>query len=405
MNRKTINWLAGIGLLVLLFSPLSLALGIQPAKTTIIASETASYQGHFMVVNNEAKKMAVHIRPEGVMAQYIKVFPEEITFRSDDPVALVEVKVELPEFLPPGVTNHYIVVEEDSDNYGEAMSSKLLLRHKITIQGEYPDKYVEVKINVHDQGNELRLVSEVQNLGKLDLQEVKTTFYLNDKEQKEQTLETEVNNLAAKETTLLEAKIGRSLFDLGEYTISAVTKYDDLEVERVQQFQIGQPEVEVTYFSPYFIVDQVNRYTMGMLNKWNKQVKNVFVDVTVKKDDKLVEQFRTKSVDINALMSKQIEDYLDARDKQPGRYSFEMAVNFWDNVRMKSKTFESEIITEEEMDSLNTDDLPLATGKAVGNNNGGSSFLTRFLGSLVLILIMIIGSYIFYRYLHRKEYE
>jgi hypothetical protein len=72
----------------------------------------------------------------------------------------------------------------------------------------------------------------------------------------------------------------------------------------------------------------------------------------MKKDDQVVETFRTKSTGIDALATKRLNDYLDAEKEAPGTYSFDMIVNFWNTYKMDTKTFHADLLTEEEYQKI-----------------------------------------------------
>ena len=142
---------------------------------------------------------------------------------------------------------------------------------------------------------------------------------------------------------------------------------------------------------------------MDLLNKWNQQIRNVYVDIEVMKDGQKIDSFRTRSVDIEAEMMQRINDYLDAKDKGPGRYTFEMTVHFWSLVRMDEKkfTFNTDLVTEEDAKRLNLAP-PALTGAAIGVL-GTFSTIAGWL--LVGILLGIIGFYVAWRYINRDKYE
>ncbi len=447
-REKSENLGGGLFLLFFLLSlplslPLTLALGIQPAKTSFIFEQTPEFRGQFQIINNEQKEFTVRVYPEGDLAEYIHVSPNEITFKEGDSAKSVVLKINLPLTTPPGVSTSYVVVEQDLGSTGpNVISSRVLLKHKVLVQGEYPDKYVEVKVNFQDQGNEIQFVSEVENLGKKDIERVKTTFFVNGEEldgeeldaeeglsqdaelagKEEQIMpvaETETVSLDRKETKLLKTKVDKSLFSLGEYKVSAITEYDDLEVELVKELRIGKPEVDVTYFNPYFVSYQVNEYAMDLLNKWNKKIKNVFVDVEIKKNEQKIDEFRTKSVDIESLAMERIQDYLDARDKEPGSYTFNLVVNFWNNLRMEQKTFpfETEFLSQEELvrrgsaaGSAASSSGKGAAGQATGGgesgkglNFGGKNVPSNFFLGAFFIIAGGGLFYLFWRYTHRDR--
>src|SRR3989338_4327918 len=227
---KLISWIA---LLLLCFN-IVFALGIRPAKTSLIFEEGRDYTQQFWVVNNEGREFSVKISAGGEMAQYITLHTSGLSFRADDGAKAVDFEVHLPEFVPPGESKSTITVEEDLTSASpNTISSKIVLKHDILIQGPYPDKYVVAKLNFHESGNDIRLVSELENLGKKDIGSIKTVFYVNDKNQNVQELETQQTSLSSKENKLLEAHLDRSLLERGEFLVSALTTYEDRKSTRL----------------------------------------------------------------------------------------------------------------------------------------------------------------------------
>lgn len=411
LSHLTMTWTLLLFLSLLLALPLSTALGIRPATTRLVAEETPDYSGTLWIVNNEGREFSVSVGKEGELEQYLTLKTEQLSFRQDDDAKPIDFELHLPVEVPPGLTTALIVVEEQVPETGpNIVSSRILLKHRILVLAAYPDKYLAAKLNFHEQGQEIRFVSEVENLGKKDLEQVQTTFYVNDKQQQAHVLETETTPLKKKENKLLSTTLPQQLFAQGEFEVSAVTSYDDQKVELVKKMIIGQPDVDITYFDQYFIAHKVNQYSLDLLNLWNQPLANVFVEVEVKKGERTVDSFRTRSVDLPAEMIKRLNDYFDARDQGPGKYTFEMLVNFWNLVKMEQKpfSFASELIAEGEP-------IPAAavTGKAVQEHPeepaagpaGRSSALWLALWILLGVLLGATLFYVFWRYRHRQEYE
>ena len=389
-NKKIIIWTI---VLLLLSMQLVLAIGIRPAKTTIISGEENKFENSFWIVNNDHRDFFVKLYPSGPLAEYISLEVTELNFLSTYEAKEVKYIVMIPKTIPPGLTKNYLIVEEELlSTDPTVISSKILLKHKILIQGEYPDKYVEVKLNFRDLGSDVEFISEVENLGKQNLTEVKTTFRVNDKYEQEHYLETNVISLEKDENKLLISTLEKDFFELGEYDVSAITEYDDLEVEMVKTLRIGKPEVDITYFNEYFVANKINEYTMDLLNRWNQKVENVFVEVEVKKDDQKIDEFRTKSIDIEGEMSKKINDYFDAKEKNPGIYTFDMVVNFWNTYKMEQKTFQSELMTG-------------AIVIPPESLSDSSLSLTMILFLIIGLLIGVMGGYVLYRYIRRDQYK
>ena len=409
MKQKKILWV----LVLLLVLQMATAIGVRPAKTNIAVDEyegnSIEIGGLLWIVNNNQREFTVDIYEEGEMADLVKIKtnPKKISFRPEDEAKEVEFEIKFnKEDIPPGTSTAFIVVEERfGDQLDNTVSSKLLLKHKITFTGPYPDFYLEGSLNFQEKGEEIELVAEVKNLGKKDIQEVQTKFYVNDKEQKQQELETPAENLKTKETKLLKATIEKDNFNAaGQYEVSAITKYDDQTLELYKTLLIGKPEVDITYFDRYLIAHKVNQYTLDLLNKWNQQIRNVYVDVEVFREGQKVDAFRTRSVDIEAEMIQRVSDYINAKDKGPGKYIFEMTVHFWSLVSMEEKefTFETDLVTEEDAKKLNLV-APALTGAATSYEKGAFSNIAPWL--LIGILLGIIGFYVAWRYVNRDKYE
>ena len=168
--------------------------------------------------------------------------------------------------------------------------------------------------------------------------------------------------------------------------------------------------MDITYFDKFFVANQVNQYSLDLLNKWNKEIKNVFVDVEIKKNNQKIDSFRTRSVDIPGEMIKRISDYFNGEDKDQGKYTFEMVVTFWNLIRNDEKkfSFESEFLPKQVAEEVkegkkSLESIPL-TGAATTEKQE-SSGLTTFLWVLAGMFLGAAGFYVLWRYKHRKEYE
>lgn len=412
MTTTSLKSILAVPILLVLFLliPSTLALGITPAKTTISSETTSSYSGTIWVINNDHQEFTAGVSAGGELGQYVSVSPSELRFRDDVEALPIEYTITLPAKVRPGESTAEIVVAQTLDETSPAViSSIIVLKHKIIVLGPYPDKYLTAKLNFHESGQNIRLVSEVENLGKLDLQAVQTKFYLNDKQQKEQVLETETTPLKRQENKLLETNLDRQVLERGEFEVRAITTYDDQKVEVIKRLLVGRPEVEITYFDKYFRAHEVNSYALELLNKWNQEVDNVYVDIEVRKDEQKIDEFRTKSIAIPAEMAKRINDYFDARDKNSGKYAFDLIVHFLNVYTMDTKRFHGELLSAEEMAGL--DDLPrenaveskpeAISGAATADSSLPSRtylwWIVGGVGGMTILLLLTLGGLWLYR--------
>ena len=404
MKSKIILWI----LVILLALQLVTAIGIRPAKTTVVFENSPDYSGQFSVVNNDYQELTLKISVIGEMSEYVDLKTTELRFREIDEAKKVEFEVHLPSDIQPGISSAEIVVEQKLEgNLENAVSSKVVLKHKIHIEGPYPEKHIKAKLNFHDRGDTIGFVSEVENIGEKNIDSINTIFYVNDKKQDLHTLKTETTSLRKGENKLLKAEISKEVFERGEFEVAAVTLYDDQKIEVVKKMLVGKPEVDITYFDPYFIANRINRYSMDLFNKWNKKVENVYVDVELKKDGESIDEFRTKSISIEGFLTETIQDFFDARDKNPGKYSFDMVVNFWNTYKMEEKTFQSELLTEEDFETFaEKKDIPQREVTTNITEKPDSS-LKRNTSLLIIpnTIAIVAAFYLIYRYRRRRQEE
>lgn len=373
---------------IILCAGFASALGIMPART-FVESETDSgsvteYEGNFWIVNNDAQKIEVKVYADGPLQDYIKIDTPSVNLTPQEENRLVKYKINIPD-LPPGEHENFLVVEQQvSSLENGAIPSRVRLKHKLTVMGPYPDKFVTTNIRYLEEDEDVSLTAEVINKGKQDIGSVKTTFYVNDYEDEKAVVETGEETLKTSERKLLRTKVGKDVLEKGEFEIRAVTLYDDLESEIVTTMKVGRPEVDIIYFDKLFTSDAINKYNMDLLNKWNKQVDNVYVDVSMKKDGKEIDSFRTKSVNIPGLATERVQDYLDAEGVSEGEYTFDMIVNFWNTYKMDKKTFTSRLVSKDEQANIVT------AGPAVESPSGASA-TTLLLVIIIVILLIMVG--------------
>jgi len=387
---------------MILVTQLVVGIGIRPAKTLLVHEISPNHAGTFWVVNNDQTEFLIKVRVEGELAEYVTLHTQEILFGEDDNALPVSFELSLPENVPPGVSTANIIVEQEIEGT-EGIGSRIVLKHKIIVQGEYPDKYIIAKLNFHEGDDSIELVSEVENLGKRNISELQTKFYLNNKKQEAVVLDTEEISLARKENKLLSARIEKDLVkELGEFEVRAVTTYDGQKVEVIKNMIRGKPDVEISYFDEYMVAHKINEYSMDLLNKWNKKIENVFVDVEIRQNEKKVDSFRTRSVDIDGEITKRINDFYDAREKSVGEYTFVMIVHFWNMIKMESKSqeFTVELLSEDDYESKEISLPSLITGGAVVDIGKGVTWTVKI---LAFILAISITSALIYRWSTEDE--
>jgi len=344
MDKKIMIW--GIVLLILLNGVLGI--GVRPARTVVDFSPNLESDHSFRVINNDEMDFEVNVYVEGELEEYIKLEEKKMFFKSDEDSKKINFKLKLPDKMPSGEVKGNIVVEEilGSNELPYQFAARVVLKHKIIVTSPYPTKFVEGKIEIEDRGNDLGLVAEVNNLGSKSVEKIITKFYVNDRLEEIDNLETEEGSLEVGEVKRMEVEIPKKKVEYGEFDILAAIVYDDYKLELEKKLVVGDPEIEILYFDKYFVSGKINKFTVDLLNKWNQKIEKVLVDVLVFKEGKEIDRIKTEALDIEGGEMEKVEGYFDATDKEMGDYEFDVVVDY--NGKKTHEKFSGKILEEEE---------------------------------------------------------
>ncbi|MBU1622701.1 MAG: hypothetical protein ABIH82_04570 [Candidatus Woesearchaeota archaeon] len=353
------------------------AIGLRPAKTTVDFTPGLEQESSFTIVNNDQTNFSVKVYAAGELAKYLEFGQDELLFNEHDESKKVSFKLNLPQKLPPGELNTDLVVEELVGESENAVSAKLVLKHKLIVRIPALGKFVEAKISSQKEENDLKLFSEVKNIGTEPIKEIKTKFSLYEGWKKIYSAETTAESLALGETKMLSVMVPQELVNYGEFDLLAEVSYDKNELVLEEKLILGEPEVEILSFDKYFIQGEINPFLVSLENKWNKKLKDLFIDVLVFKDQEQIDSIRTASFDLKAHEEEQVKGYFDA-DKELGDYIFEVVVNY--NGKKSSQKFIGSILIKEDYNQV--------------VESSGSWLL---LGIVLILIILGFGTLILYR--------
>ncbi|MBR9683710.1 LPXTG cell wall anchor domain-containing protein [Candidatus Woesearchaeota archaeon] len=375
MNKKILVWI-----IVLLISlPLVFSLGLRPAKTTFDFQPELNKEFQFKIVNNDYKDLDVELTIEGELAKYLKLSEDTVHLDKDQELAYVTITADFPEELPPGTIESQIIVTEklpDVDVSGNVFTARLKIAHKVIVNVPYPNKYLDAEIGFEENADSINITLSAKNLGQEDIGALKTTFEVYDNDRKLVSVKTGEESLGADQNTVLSASINKSEVEYGEFNVLASIFYDEYWLELERNLIQGDPEIDILFFDKYFIFGKINKFTVNLLNNWNKKLENVFVEVFVFKDDNKIDEIRTASFDIEGRESENIGGYFDATDKDIGDYEFDVVVNY--DGKKTHQRFKGSILDEEEYKNMG------------GNGNWAYILIGILIGLAILILGILL---------------
>jgi len=389
MKQKKVVW----AIVFLLTLQLVLGLGVIPAKTIVDLSNAEIYEGKITVVNNDHLKTVIKLSAEENIRDYITFEEDSFMMQKNDEEKTIGFTISLPLGLnPEGMLSNIIITQEVDDH--NKIEVAVSLKHKLILSGPVPEKYVKTTVYSHVDGDNLNLVSELTNLGRLDLDKVRTIFYVTKSNGGELTTKTDETGLSVGETKNLDAQL--SLLDLGEgeFDIIAVTQFGGAETKTTEKINLGEKDLVVADLDPVFKANDFNEINLRLRNTWNKETKDVYVNLELLKGNEVVISFQTASIDIPALSEKELKQYFNAENIIPGEYNLRLT-KYEEGNNLGSETFSVKFLTPEDYNKLFDP-----------SKNISSPETKQFSFAFLIIPILLIGLLflaLIYKFKHKKK--
>ncbi len=413
-NKQTNSYLRIVGLIllvgfififILLMKNVS-ALGITPGRSTLNFEPHLERQVPFSVLNNEHKKMQIIFLIQGELNKSISISDREgedkdknkksniIEFLPSEESKSFTYNVKLPEKLEPGLHTADVVALEipDISSEGTYVGATVAVVTQLYVFVPFPGKYVEADLNVLDaeSNTTATFILPVISRGQLGIKEVRAVIDIYTAlNEKIATLDTDYAPLEPGARTELTAKWPVNV-PPGNYLAKATVFYDGESKETEKQFAVG-----ISYLSLESIL--VNDFTLGQIaklqilveNKWNEQLKNVFANLLVyNKNDQVMADVKSASEDIPALSRKELIAYWDTAGVQEGEYDGKLVVKY------NEKSAEKNLLLKISAGSLDISGV----GYAIRGNKGAGVSLTTILLVLVIILLIVnLAWFVFFR--------
>lgn len=284
-----------------------------------------SFQFHSF--NSDSSK-DVNLYVKGDLAQYVNLSESSLTG-----TGVFTATVHLPDKIDiPGTHKIFIgVMEAKETPEGSAIGGIAAIQGRIDIIVPYPGKYSESTffINNINEGEEAGYGLEIQNLGLEDLF-IKPTIevYNNDMTKKIITEEIEQVRLKSKNVLNITGTLDTQNLTAGEYQTLAIINWDN-ETNKINKIlRIGEFLVEINDYDYLFEQDKINRFNIGIQNKWNTKIDKVSASVVITDEGKVVGNFKTISVETNPWEIKNITGYFDTTGLEAKRYVASIVLSY-----------------------------------------------------------------------------
>ena len=338
MIQKQKVWILVMLLILLQIIPLTSAIGVTPGRTILEFSPGLEQTIPLTIVNTKESAIDAVLYPEGELAQYIEVIPENIQFAAGEREKQVTYSIKLPTTIgDPGMHKGRIIARELGSTQTKedtiTIGALAAVASAVDVRVPYPGKFVQTDLFVPEtKANEaVKFLLQTRNLGTDDIKNAKATIHIEDNAGNEIAMvETETKSINAGQRIELLTSWAPDIA-YGRYKAKIIMEYDGEEQWYERGFQIGEFMLEP-------IAVSVNNFRLGDVAKLNILVKSR-VDRTIPSvvAEMLLDNRKGENV---ATITSAGEEVLGGKMKE--------LLAYWDTEEVAQGTYEGKLILQAE---------------------------------------------------------
>ena len=285
------------------------ALGVTPARTTIDFEPGLVRDVNFDIINSDGADLKIVFSAQGNLSKYISMSSSEGSVSSLEGSKTFTYTLSLPDKMEPGLHKGEIITmqlpSEDTSGSSQVLAT-LAVVNQIYLYVPYPGKYANAEMYVYNanQGEEVRFVIPVVNVGEFDLTSVRANIdiynKLSEKVDSFNTKSIKINSGGRKELIYN----WKADVPIGDYRAVASLIYDEGIINLEKVFSVGNEELELQEISVNsFSLGQIAKLEMLVENKWSEPISEAYIETKIKNSDgSVVSSFKSASYDIAAVV-------------------------------------------------------------------------------------------------------
>lgn len=241
------------------------------------------------------------------------------------------VTINLPQKIDKPGTHQIIVGAIEAEEKGmSTIGGIAAIQGRIDILVPYPGKYAEAIFELNDinEGEEASYELELQNLGTETIF-LKSTIEIYKDNKSNNLLTKNLNTIIieSKHTLTTIGTLNTQNLLPGEYQATATIDYGPI-IEINKTFRIGEFLVEVTDYDYLFEKGKINKFDIETKNKWNTKINEIFSEVSITDNGKLITNFKTVTTGSGPWEVKNLTGYLDATNLEAKRYTANIMLSY-----------------------------------------------------------------------------
>lgn len=350
----------------------------------------------FYVFNTEHKNMKVLITINGELNNSIELNENLVDFVPSDVSKKFVYKFKMPVDIAnnPGLHSARIdALEIPNVSPGEAYSPSVSrIASELNVYVPYPGKYVEADLNIMNaEQNATALFSiSLINRGKEAIAEAKSRIDIYTLlDERIASIESDSKPIPESGNAVLNAKWDVNSLP-GDYVAKYSILYDGNSRVFEKKFAIGLKNITIEgLLVNNFQLGGIAKLQILVENKWNQELKDVFVNLLVyNKNSQVMADIKSATESIPALSKKELIAYWDSAGVEEGEYNSNLKINY------ENRTVEKNLILKVSSDSLEV----FGVGYTIRPKFIEGGTLTNILIIFVIILFIVnLAWFVFYK--------
>ncbi len=330
-NKKIGERIIMLLLIIILASSFATALGLMPASKTILLGQD-SEEFTITIINNDKQDLELAITAQGDLSKYITFDKNKISMKSNEDRVDVKVKLNIPHNyeLTPGEHTTRISIAQQATNEGD-LSAKLGISFRLITRIPYDGPYLDLNLYApnFDKTKGGNFVIQAQNTGSENaLSVVPIIDIYSSTNHKIATLRGEEKLVRVGETQNFAIPLTEEL-ENGRYSAEASVVYSGSSNKDEKIFTVGSPEIIVDSISALsFTLGGIAGFDILLKSNWGEEIKGAYANVEFRKDNELLEQTTTATVDVPPMDRVRLQTYFDTKDMSAGIYDLVIKLNY-----------------------------------------------------------------------------
>ncbi len=325
-------------IIILSLIPFAHSVGVKGAGFKI----TEDYQPglkkayNYQIITNSGFAQDYNIRVTGELKDFIRTEPTVFRSLPDSPSGpTFQIIFQMPDMLPesfsPGMYSSQVAVEETQARGSGNVGSKTTVGIVIQMRILCPGKCIRMDLkteNINENEVEHFKVN-VQNWGLQRIDSAKAKIEVFDSDyNKIATVQTDQKPIESGKEVDLKADWDSTGNAPGVYHATAFLDYDGQLMNDSEDFNIGVLFMDIINFTRIVNKGTTNKFYVEAESRWNLPIKNVYAEVTIKRETNKIASFRTVSENFQPWQRKNLSGYVDATNIAVGEYFAEIYLNY-----------------------------------------------------------------------------